>query len=33
MDNADQADPVVLFGSIKTNIAVVAKQTTTADIP
>jgi hypothetical protein len=34
MDDPDQADSkVVLFSPIKTGIAVVAKQTTTADIP
>jgi hypothetical protein len=33
LDNADQADAVVKFSPIKTEITVVAKQTTTVDIP
>ena len=33
LDNADQADTVVKFSPIKTGITVVAKQTTTVDIP
>jgi Domain of unknown function (DUF4382) len=32
-DNPDQADSVVTFNPIKTGVVVVAKQTTTADIP
>ena len=33
LDNPDQADSVVKFSPIKTGITVVAKQTTTVDIP
>jgi len=33
LDNPDQADTVVKFTPVKTGITVVAKQTTTADIP
>ncbi len=32
-DNPDQADPTVMFTSVKTGISVVATQTTTVDIP
>ncbi|GAC1511107.1 MAG: hypothetical protein NVS1B6_17740 [Steroidobacteraceae bacterium] len=33
LDNAEQADSMVKFNPVKMGIAIVAKQTTTVDIP
>jgi len=33
LDNPDQADSAVIFSPVKTNVSVVANQTTTVDLP